>query len=442
MKKKISVRDLKIGMYIDSMDISWFKTPFLKHRFMIKDEEQIEKIRNASLKHVYIDTDKGIDLGQSVPVQPIPGLPPKTPETEKPAETPETMIVRENLSEEQRPSISAPSASSASISPFSDYVRKKEELLSVDRLSILKGSSVDFTIYVKNGMDIKTLAEYDGKSVVITDVMLDRKGELLIEKGDFAKYKSYLRDSLKGGIGDLSTQQVKNIMVKENTKMIVKELLDNPDNSEKMQECRGAVEDIITAIMDSRGIISNLLTINKYDYYTYSHCVNVSVFSVATAIALGVNKDNELFCIGMGSLLHDIGKNTMPPEILNKPEERLTDFEAKMLKEHVIEGYNIVRLYKGIPEETYYPILQHHEKLSGSGYPSQLKGDKMHPFGKIVALTNQYDVLTTSRPTSKAITPFEALSFLRNNGLDYDLNVFREFIKILGKSPQITQSEP
>ncbi|MBF0488490.1 MAG: HD domain-containing protein, partial [Nitrospirae bacterium] len=144
----------------------------------------------------------------------------------------------------------------------------------------------------------------------------------------------------------------------------------------------------------------------------------------------------ELFAIGMGSLLHDIGMSTIPPEVLHKPLQRLTDFEVGLLRGHVYEGLDIVKLYKGITPETLLPLLEHHENLMGTGYPVGLKGDKLHLSGKIISVTNTYDQLTTSRPGFNAISPFEALTYLRDHKDLYDADILKEFITVLGKSGQ------
>ncbi|MBF0339202.1 MAG: DUF3391 domain-containing protein [Nitrospirae bacterium] len=415
MRKRILTEDLAIGMFIDGMDASWFKTPFLKHHFLIKTTEQIEKIKETGIEYVFIDTDKGADIMSKAPGKPSKG------------------------------SVSGGGESGVGVVPdqghaatqeeqFKNYVKMKEELMSVDSSSLFSGSMIDFSLYIKNGLTIKPLVQYKGREILLNDEMVSPVNELLIEKKDTPKFKGYIKCAIKGGVGGLNPQQIKNIAVKENAKIIVQELLSNPGNSEKVQECRDAVEGIMSAIMDSKGFITNLLTINKNDYYTYTHSVNISVFSVATAIAAGVVSEGELFGIGLGCLLHDIGKTTIPPEILNKPEERLTDFEIKLLREHVIEGANILKLYKGVPEWTLYPVLEHHENIAGTGYPNGLNAETMHVAGKITSITNYYDMLTTSRPFFEALTPFEALSYIRNSSQEYDLDIFKEFIKILGKT--------
>jgi len=440
MRKKISVKDLLKGMFLDGFDASWFNTPFIKHHFMIDSDSLIEKIRESGITHVFIDTDKGLDAASAAK------KPAANPAMEKPADEAKSKVHELVESEPRRQVDVAPPAEIPDITPpcgddeesFKAFARRKDQYLQIERAGLIVGSYVDFILFIKNGMDIKLLlgAKKEGKKkdVLITDEVLKTSGEILINRDDTDRYKVYLNDAVKQMAATMNAQQSKNFLVKETTKMLMKELMENPRSGEKMKESEKAVEDIIDSIINSKGVVSNLITINKHDYYTYTHCVNVSVFSVGTAMALGIKSDAELFAIGVGGLLHDIGKSTIPPEILSKHPDRLNTFETTILKEHVVEGVNLVKLFKGIPEDAMYPLREHHERLSGSGYPFGIKGDKMHISGKIAAVVNLYDTLTTSRPNYRAMTPFETLTHMRSLSDDYDQDIFKEFVNLLGKS--------
>ncbi|KJR41356.1 metal dependent phosphohydrolase [Candidatus Magnetoovum chiemensis] len=212
----------------------------------------------------------------------------------------------------------------------------------------------------------------------------------------------------------------------------MKELLDKPEDEEKLKECSALVVDIIDTITNNKGMINNLLSVNKQDYYTYTHSVNTCIYSVGTALTMGITKKEDLLVIGLGNILHDIGKSTIPAEIINKPTEKMTLLEISIYQQHVYEGVNLIKLYKRIPDGVMYPILEHHEKLSGKGYPNGLRGSQIHQCGKIASIVNLYDTLTTSRPYFKSMSPFEALSLMRNLKDDYDMDIFKSFIIMLG----------
>ncbi|QWR77657.1 HD-GYP domain-containing protein [Candidatus Magnetomonas plexicatena] len=419
MKKRISVDDLRPGMFLDALDATWYQSPFVKTRFEITGDDQIKKIKDADITFVFIDTDRGLDvhsgeetlISKTVAIEDnvIKSPPRHVRDSEVAAQKPDTRI---------EPTLE-------------EYIKKKEALFQIDRSSIISGSYVDFTLFGKSNMNIDSLIEYKGKDIQVNESALVNYCELMIKPEDIPRYKTYIKDAAKAVGG---SQETKHMLVKENARMCIKELFDNPHNDENIEQSKEVTEGIIGAILESKGLITNLLTINKKDFYTYSHSVNLSVLCVATAVSSGVTNDDELFAIGMGCLLHDIGKTTIPPEIMAKPVAKLTKFEADIFKEHVAEGYNIMKLYKGISEATAYPLLEHHEKVSGTGYPHGLTGAKMHTSGKIAAVVDLYDILTTSRPGYKGMSAFEALSHLRSLSADYDPDVLKEFIKILGKT--------
>ncbi|MBF0457641.1 MAG: DUF3391 domain-containing protein [Nitrospirae bacterium] len=411
MRKKIPAGTTRLGMYIDGFDTSWFKTPFLRHRFEIKSQDQLEKIMESGVAYVYIDTEKGLDVLEE--------------EARK-----ESVELPAKVKVQKLPTIAEEKA-------YTDYVKAVDDLLQIDKLSLVEATVVDFDLFVKTDMNIVPIALTRNKEgdAVITKELLTATGELMINRADSEKYRDYLRRAAKTD-SSAQSQVNKNMLIKENAKLLVHDLFNNPGNPAKMEACKDTVENVITSIMDTKGLITNLFTINKYDFYIYTHSVNVSVFSVATALAMGIQSEGELFAIGMGSLLHDIGMSTIPPEVLHKPFERLTDFEIGLMRGHVYEGLDIVKLYKGITPETLLPLVEHHENLMGTGYPMGLTGDKLHVSGRIISITNTYDTLTTSRPGFKSITPYEALAHLRDHKDLYDADILKEFITVLGKSSQ------
>ncbi len=407
MRKKIPVEKLSLGMYLTGMDKAWFNTPFLRHHFLIKKENQIEKIIDSGISHVYIDTSKGLDISKK------------------------DMIVKSD-NESLLKKDFQPDFSKASEEDLSACDQQKENYLKVDKNIFLKGSFIDFSLFIKNRLIINNLIRFNNKDIEIDENILNSNGEFLIDKEDIQKYKNYLKGILNQN-STLSQQSNKNIIIREMTKTNMKELFDNPRSGEKIKECKTAVENIVEAILSSNGLISELLVLDKIDYYIYTHSVNVCVYTLSASILVGIDRESELFSIGLGSLLHDIGKSTIPPEILNRPEKRLTNMEYNIIKQHVLEGENLLKLYDDIPGDAFYPLLEHHERLSGKGYPYGLKGNDIHLSGKIIAIANLYDTITTSGPYRKAMASFDALSFIRNKSEDYDTEIFREFVKMISK---------
>ena len=148
---------------------------------------------------------------------------------------------------------------------------------------------------------------------------------------------------------------------------------------------------------------------------------------------LKLKKDPDLMELGLGALLHDLGKCTIDLRVLNKPG-KLTEDEFKEVQSHVTAARELLKSSDTeIPKNSLFTILQHHEKMSGNGYPHKLQGDQIHINGRIGALVDFYDALTTERPYKKAFSPFEAFKLLSKFQDDYDKVLIKKFIVMLGK---------
>jgi HD-GYP domain-containing protein (c-di-GMP phosphodiesterase class II) len=159
--------------------------------------------------------------------------------------------------------------------------------------------------------------------------------------------------------------------------------------------------------------------------------VNVCVLSVGLGVALKLDPlQSER--LGLGAMVHDIGKSIIPVEILNK-QGKLDDMEYRIMQSHVAEGEKILRENHRLPEEAILAVTQHHEKISGRGYPSRLSDKAISLFGRITAIADCYDALTTARPYKTAFTPFVALDIISKEGDNYDRELLRLFITMLGK---------
>lgn len=174
-----------------------------------------------------------------------------------------------------------------------------------------------------------------------------------------------------------------------------------------------------------------LMSIASADFSEYTHALHVSAYAITLAKEVGIKSFNDISAIGVGALLHDIGKTKIDPKILEK-ENPLDESERREIERHPEYGYEIVRRQRTIPEKSEVIILQHHERPGGKGYPFRLDGDIAFST-KIVSLCDCFDILTSNRNYKKMMKPMEALNHLKNDLKDdYDQNLLYHFIKILG----------
>ncbi len=163
------------------------------------------------------------------------------------------------------------------------------------------------------------------------------------------------------------------------------------------------------------------------------HAMNVTVLSLLLGKAIGVS-EVELLDLGVGAMLHDIGKMDVPDRVCHR-DEQFTTFETMAYQEHVAHG---VRQGKrmGLAAGALGVIEQHHEHADGTGFPLRLGNDRMSACARIVALVNRYDNLCNPHAPSRALTPHEALSLMYAQGKSkFDAPILGSFIKMMGIYP-------
>ncbi|GAB4531418.1 MAG: GAF domain-containing protein [Anaerolineales bacterium] len=187
-------------------------------------------------------------------------------------------------------------------------------------------------------------------------------------------------------------------------------------------------------------VIEAMVTsIDAKDPYTQGHSRRVSDFSIAIASELGLAPD-FIHDLRIGSLLHDVGKIGVPDSILCKAG-RLEAHEFQMMKQHPTIGWHIMSQVR-LLRDALPPIIEHHERLDGSGYPNGLKGDEISIQGRIVAAADVFDALTSDRPYRSALSTEEALDYLQKNiGTHFDAHCVEALTRAYLKGQVKSQKE-
>jgi HD-GYP domain-containing protein (c-di-GMP phosphodiesterase class II) len=199
-----------------------------------------------------------------------------------------------------------------------------------------------------------------------------------------------------------------------------------------------AIDQLADGMLDSifrnHNALACLGCIRDKDSYLMEHSVNLSVLMSIFGKSIQLDRD-IMHQIIVGALLHDIGKILVPDEILHKPG-KLTDEEFVQMKMHAEHSYTILNATDGVGKLAVLVAAQHHEKMDGSGYPKGLKGEDISPFGRMAAIVDVYDAITSDRCYHKGMPPTMAVKkLLEWSDHHLDRSLVTHFIRCVGIFP-------
>jgi HD-GYP domain-containing protein (c-di-GMP phosphodiesterase class II) len=197
---------------------------------------------------------------------------------------------------------------------------------------------------------------------------------------------------------------------------------------------KGVVEPILESVIRNPEALMWLTQMRHKDSYTYAHSVDNCALAIAFGRHMGLYKD-DLNTLATGLLLMDIGKMRIPPEVLNKTEP-LTEDEFRLVRSHVGHSVEILEKSDGIGIDIINIALTHHERFDGSGYPSGLVGTQTPVYGRMAAIVDVYDALTSVRPYGSAVSPYTALQEIYNwRNKYFQEELVEQFLQCLGVYP-------
>lgn len=201
-----------------------------------------------------------------------------------------------------------------------------------------------------------------------------------------------------------------------------------------MQACLGSIDKLLDDIITEKITIVDYFDAKLFDNYKYAHSINVCIISLILGKALSLNA-YELYQLGVGAFFHDMGQMFIPDEVLNK-EDTYTKTDIKIMRQHPKLGYRYAKDQFNLPTKSYLAILQHHERYDGSGYPHGRAGNDISLFGRIVAVADVFDALTSVKKYREAMKPVAAFKYLINNsGKVFDPKILKLFISKVSPYP-------
>jgi len=303
------------------------------------------------------------------------------------------------------------------------YIEASSSMLSVNE-------KCNFDVFIKIGDNFVLFAskELPIGGEHIKRIQNDHIATVYIKKAEEAEYKEYLGSNLSrlAANEDIKREEKSRLMY-DSAKSAMVTLFEKPDTPESIIAVKGVTDTIMTTILEDDKAFASLVKVSSYDYYTYTHSINVIVYSLGLGKKLGLSYD-ELQILGHGAALHDIGKSRIPPEVLNKAG-KLTDEEFEIIKGHPKMGVGLLETLNESDARILDAVNFHHEKLDGSGYPKGIKGDHIPLSARIVAIADIFDALNSRRVYKEPMSSFETLQFMKTAmSAHIDVKLLNSFI--------------
>ncbi|NPV89999.1 MAG: HD-GYP domain-containing protein [Firmicutes bacterium] len=259
--------------------------------------------------------------------------------------------------------------------------------------------------YASPGMiNARTIYSSEGRVLLAAGVELN--DYYLQRLSDLEIHSIYIRDEITS---DLTIPEVvlekTRVEATNNFRQIFNQM--KTSCSLNTKAARQVVDQLLDEVLSNPNTLVHLTDIRAFDDYIFNHSVNVCILSLMTGVSMSLNTI-QLRDLGVGALLHDIGKIDLPREILDKPG-RLTQEEFEKVKRHTTNGFDILRQYTDISLLSSHVAFQHHERYDGTGYPRGLTISDIHEYARIVAVTNAYDAMLSDRSYRAPLLPCDAV---------------------------------
>ncbi len=266
----------------------------------------------------------------------------------------------------------------------------------------------------------------------------DSNRSFYVRTKDAAQYLDYAYERLERIVRDPSVKVSDKAKIVHGVgKRIVQQLLEEPRSGKVLAKSGRYVESHIDLIMASPMAVNHLFAISSTDSYTFSHSVNVCTLCLLMGEKIFGRKREDLWNIGMGGLLHDIGKTKVDQKILFKSSP-LTDEEMDEMREHPLHSYEIIKEHN-LPEPILLTGRNHHERCDGSGYPDKLTGDGIHTCARIAAIADVYDAITSDRVYKKMRPHLDALNEIADYIHEFDKEIFNILLEIVLHNDKLIQ---
>ena len=304
--------------------------------------------------------------------------------------------------------------------------------------TIRMDSVTDFDIHIQTAPDREPVL-YRERHLEVTPAVIaileeQRHRQVFIPTAQAKQYRQYIVAHLDSILQD-PTLPIgdKCEVLYDSAQGLVADVLEEPRSRELLLRSKRLVASTVDFMTKEQDAFRFLVEIVSYDYYIFTHSVNVSIYSIALAQRLGGFTMAALRELGEGALLHDVGKCLIDPAI-TQSEHALSEEEWRAMQQHPTFGYEILTEHGLVGAQTLEIVRHHHEKLDGSGYPDGLRGEEIRPLVRVTTIADIFDAITTRRCYRDAVGSFDALKLMRSQMTEQlDQTYFRVFVQLLGQ---------
>lgn len=296
--------------------------------------------------------------------------------------------------------------------------------------SLIPGKQLPFNLYLRLNAKLTMYLRAGDKIEKEKLLLLNRRdtGEsFFIPEAERAAFKAFVHAQI---LSEELNVREKALVLRESSMTLMEELYEHPDVNQALANSQPLIQDFIQFMDENPHGMSELISLSSHDFYTYNHSLDVGIYSLGLADAVGF-RGKELEDMGVAALFHDIGKRQISLDILCK-KGGLNDAEWAQMQKHPQYGLAILNDQPNATDGVKAACFEHHESWAGNGYPQQLVADEIHPFARIVALTDTYDAMTTQRSYNVPLKPVDAVTMMKEKlAARYDPEMLKAMYDVL-----------
>lgn len=297
-------------------------------------------------------------------------------------------------------------------------------LVPISMATLVPSAMLGIEVFVRSAPGLPSTRLFD-----VGESISQEKLQAYIEAGvtcafisveDRHKYQAYLRENWTQLLDDESAPLENRLEIMSD---VVRGVIDRQFQGGDIHSLIAAsnhVADTTVKLISSHSVALNqLCNVLHHDYGTFTHSANVSFYAVMLAKELGFDQQQQ-HEVAVGALLHDLGKLKIDSKIINKPGP-LNLQEMNQMKRHPVIGFEQLCNRRDVTFGQLMMAYQHHERFDGSGYPCGIPGELIHPLGRLCAIVDVFEALTSERPYRKPMEMSKVFELMQSKrGTDYD----------------------